>query len=224
MGERLAGGNVAIALLANSIATGAGLASLILAFGATSGSHFNPVVTLTAAADRTLPWGQVPGYVLAQFLGAIAGVMAANCMFTEPLVSFSRHPRSGLALGWSEVVATFGLLAIIRGSAKHSAIASALAVGAYIAAAYWFTASTSFANPAVTLARAFTDTFSGIRPTDVPGFMAAQLVGGLGAFLLFRWLDDSSKRRDPESLSSVVLSPRGSPPSVAPPPDTGSPR
>jgi glycerol uptake facilitator-like aquaporin len=195
MGERLAGGNVAMALLANSIATGAGLASFIFAFGSISGAHFNPVVTLAAAGERSLPWAEVPGYVLAQFLGAGMGVLTANVMFGEPLVSLSRHPRPGLALALSEAVATFGLLTVIRGGAKRSTAAIAVAVGAYIAAAYWFTASTSFANPAVTLARAFTDTFSGIRLAEVPGFIAAQLGGGVCAFALFRWLDDVDSRR-----------------------------
>jgi glycerol uptake facilitator-like aquaporin len=189
MGERLAGGNVAVALLANALATGAGLVALILAFGPISGAHFNPVVTLADASQGGLSWREVPGYVLAQIGGAFAGVATAHVMFGERALFFaSRHERSGGAQAVSEVVATFGLLAVIWGCARRRPSVTPFAVGAYIVAAYWFTSSTSFANPAVTLARAATDTFAGIRPVDVPGFIAAQLVGAAAATALFRWL------------------------------------
>jgi glycerol uptake facilitator-like aquaporin len=189
MGDRLSGGNVAIALLANTIATGAALVALILTFGPVSGAHFNPVVTLADASQGGLAWREVPLYVAAQVAGAFAGVAAAHFMFSEPLFSVSRHVRAGSAQIFSEFVATFGLLSVIWGCARlRSAIVVPFAVGAYITAAYWFTASTSFANPAVTLARAASDTFSGIRPTDVPGFIVAQLAGAAAATALFRWL------------------------------------
>jgi glycerol uptake facilitator-like aquaporin len=186
MGERLAGGNVAIALLANTLATGAVLVALILTFGPISGAHFNPAVTLTDAWQRGLPWGEVPAYVMVQVIGAFVGVAVAHLMFEHPLFAFSPHARTGTAQLLSEFVATFGLLAVIRGCGQRQA--TAFAVGAYIAAAYWFTASTSFANPAVTLARAATDTFAGIRPVDAPGFIAAQVLGAAAATGLFRWL------------------------------------
>ncbi len=193
MGERLAGGNLAIALLANSIATGAALVALILAFGPISGAHFNPLVTLWAADQRLLPWRDTPSYVAAQLVGAALGVVAAHAMFAEPVVSASMHVRSGLPQALSECVATFGLIGVIAGSrAKPESVP--FAVGAYIAAAYWFTASTSFANPAVTVARALTGTFSGIRLVDVPPFVVAQMVGALSAFLLFRWLSPAEAR------------------------------
>ena len=188
MGERLAGGNVAIALLANSLATGAALVALILALGPISGGHFNPAVTLAEASQGSLPWHDAPGYLLAQVAGAFAGVAAAHAMFGEPLFSASIHPRSGPAQCLSELVATFGLLVVICGCARARPGAVAVAVGAYITAAYWFTASTSFANPAVTLARAATNSFAGIRPGDVPAFLAAQLVGAAAAAALLRWL------------------------------------
>jgi glycerol uptake facilitator-like aquaporin len=188
MGERLAGGSAALALLANTLATGAVLAALIVTFSPISGAHLNPVVTLTQAWRRDLRWPDVPGYVVAQIGGALAGVACAHLMFGEPVFALSRHARSGLPQLWSEFVATFGLLAVIRGAAYQPPVVLPFAVGAYIAAAYWFTASTSFANPAVTLARAATDTFAGIRPVDVPGFIAAQLLGGAAATGLFSWL------------------------------------
>jgi len=188
MGERLAGGNVAIALLANSLATGFGLIALILVFGPISGAHFNPAVTLADAAQGGLSWREASRYVAAQILGAFAGVAAAHLMFGEPLFSISQHARAGLAQGWSEFVASFGLLAVIWGCVRNRAPAVPFAVGAYIAAAYWFTASTSFANPAVTLARAASDTFAGIRPQDVPAFVAAQLTGAAAATAVMRWL------------------------------------
>jgi glycerol uptake facilitator-like aquaporin len=189
MGEQLAGGNVAIALLANTIATGAGLVALILTFGPVSGAHFNPAVTLADASQGGLPWREVPGYLLAQIAGAFAGVAVAHIMFKEQALFFaSRHERSGAAQLVSEFVATFGLLAVIRGCARRRPGLVPFAVGAYITAAYWFTSSTSFANPAVTLARAASDTFAGIRPADAPGFIVAQLFGAAASTALFRWL------------------------------------
>ncbi|MGE0703884.1 MAG: aquaporin [Vicinamibacterales bacterium] len=188
MGDRLAGGNVAIALLANTIATGAALVALILTFGPVSGGHFNPAVTLADASQGGIVWQLVPGYVAAQIVGAYLGVLAAHGMFVEPLFMISVRDRSGSAQVLSEFIATFGLLAVISGSSRRRPSAVPFAVGAYITAAYWFTASTSFANPAVTIARSVTDTFAGIRPTDVPGFVGAQLLGAAAATLLFRWL------------------------------------
>ncbi|WP_437666757.1 aquaporin [Sorangium sp. So ce1182] len=188
MAERLAGGNTAIALLANTIATGAALVALILTFGAISGAHFNPAVTLADASQGGLPWREVPAYLMAQVAGAFAGVAVAHVMFGEAVFSASRHDRSGLAQLMSELVATFGLLAVIWGGVRTRAEAVPFAVGAYITAAYWFTSSTSFANPAVTLARAASDTFAGIRPADAPGFIVAQLAGAAAATLVFRWL------------------------------------
>jgi len=188
MGEQLAGGNVAIALLANTMATGAALAALILTFGGISGAHLNPVVTLAGAIEGEFPWGESPAYIFAQISGAVSGAIAANGMFGLPLISISRHVRSGRAQIFSEFIATFGLLCVIRGCSRLRPNAVAFAVGAYITAAYWFTASTSFANPAVTLARALSDTFSGIRPGDIPGFLLAQLAGGIAATYIFRWL------------------------------------
>ena len=188
MGERLAGGNVAIALLANTLATGAILVALILTFGAVSGAHFNPAVTLADASQGGLAWREAPVYIAAQILGAFAGVAAAHLMFGEPLFSASRHVRAGNAQLFSEFVATFGLLSVIWGCARMRSSAVPFAVGAYITGAYWFTSSTSFANPAVTLARAASDTFAGIRPADAPGFIAVQLAGAFAATWLFRWL------------------------------------
>jgi len=188
MGEALAGGNVAVALLANTLATGAGLVCLILTFGPISGAHFNPAVTLADASQGGLKWREVPGYMLAQTLGAFAGVAAAHGMFGKPIFFASQHVRSGAPQLFSEFVATFGLLAVIWGVVRRRSAAVPFAVGAYITAAYWSTASTSFANPAVTLARAASDTFAGIRPADAPGFIVAQLVGAMAATYLFRWL------------------------------------
>jgi glycerol uptake facilitator-like aquaporin len=189
MGERLAGGNAAIALLANTLATGAGLVALILAFGPVSGAHFNPVVTLSSAFRGGFPRRDAAAYLTAQLAGACVGVVCAHLMFGEPLLSASTHARSGMAQAFSEGVATFGLVAVIHGCGRRQPRAVAFAVGAYISAAYWFTASTSFANPAVTLARAATDTFSGIRPADVPAFLAAQVAGAALATAFFAWLD-----------------------------------
>ena len=188
MGERLAGGNVAVALLANTLATGAALVALILTFGPVSGAHFNPAVTLADASQGGLPWREAPGYIAAQVVGAAAGVAAADVMFELPIFFVSRKTRAGGAQIFSEFVATFGLLAVVWGCARLRSAAAPFAVAAYITAAYWFTASTSFANPAVTLARALSDTFAGIRPDDVPGFVAAQLAAAAAATALFRWL------------------------------------
>lgn len=188
MAERLSGGNVAIALLANSLATGAGLAALILTFEAVSGAHFNPVITVVELIDRRMSLGLAACYVAAQTIGAVAGVAGAHAMFGLRAFVFSTHVRSGWAQWWSECVATAGLVLVIRSVSRTRPAATAFAVGAYIASAYWFTASTSFANPAVTLARALTSTFSGIRPADVPGFVAAELVGAGAAAMLGRWL------------------------------------
>jgi glycerol uptake facilitator-like aquaporin len=194
MGERLAGGNVAIALLANTLATGAMLVTLILTFGPISGAHLNPAVTLAVASQGGLAWREVPAYLAAQIAGAFAGVAAAHLMFGEPLFFASRHQRSGGAQVFSECVATFGLLSVIWACSRFNPSAVPLAVGAYITGAYWFTASTSFANPAVTLARAASDTFAGIRPADAPGFIAAQLAGAAAATALFRWLIPLEKK------------------------------
>lgn len=177
MADRLAGGNVAVALLANTVATAAALLALITTLGPVSGAHFNPVVTVVEALDGGLPWRSVPVYLIVQVGGAVAGAILAHAMFGLPLYSFSTHERSGGAQLLSEGVATFGLLLVIGGVARSKPSAVPACVAGYIAAAYWFTASTSFANPAVTIARAFSDTFAGIRPVDVPGFLLAQLVG-----------------------------------------------
>lgn len=201
MGERLAGGNVAIALLANTLATGAALVALILTFGGISGAHFNPAVTLSDAWQGGLAWRDVPPYICAQMLGALAGVAIAHLMFGLPLFSASRHVRAGGAQIFSEFIATFGLLAVIWGCVRFRSRAVPFAVAAYITAAYWFTASTSFANPAVTLARSFSDTFVGIRTVDAPGFIIAQLVGAAAATVLFRWLVPLSAK----NAASVIL-------------------
>ncbi|HMJ25549.1 MAG TPA: MIP/aquaporin family protein [Pyrinomonadaceae bacterium] len=188
MGERLANGNVAITLLANTLATGAGLVALILAFGSISGAHFNPAVTLAAAVQGGLPWRETPAYIAAQVVGALSGTAIANVMFGLPVFFASRHARSGAAQLFSEFVATFGLLSVILGCAQRRSAMVPFAVGAYITAAYWFTSSTSFANPAVTIARSLSDTFVGIRPVDVPGFILAQLLGAGAATILFWWM------------------------------------
>lgn len=188
MGERLASGNVAIALLANTIATGAALVALILTFGPISGAHFNPAVTLSDAFQGGIRWRHVPAYLLAQVVGAFLGVALANLMFSLPVFFASHKARAGGAQMLSEFVATFGLLAVIWGCSRRRSEATPFAVGTYITAAYWFTASTSFANPAVTLARTASDSFAGIRPEDAPGFILAQLAGACVATLLFSWL------------------------------------
>jgi glycerol uptake facilitator-like aquaporin len=188
MAERLAGGNTALALLANTVATGAALCALIISFAPMSGAHFNPVVTLSFALRRELVWQDVPLYLLAQVVGGIGGVVTANLMFGLPAVFMSNHPRTGTAQLFSEFVATFGLVSVILAASRSQVAVVAIAVGAYISAAYWFTASTSFANPAVTVSRSLSDTFAGIRPVDAPGFVLAQLAGGMAATVLFWWL------------------------------------
>nr|WP_315486638.1 MIP/aquaporin family protein [uncultured Undibacterium sp.] len=188
MAQNLAGGNIALALLANAIATGAGLIALILMFGNLSGAHFNPVVTLSEAWQKNLPLHYVAPYVVTQIVGAFAGVAAAHGMFDLPVFFASTHVRTGASQWWSEFIATFGLIAVIISTSRTRPATTPFAVAAYITAAYWFTSSTSFANPAVSLARAMTDTFAGIRPIDAPGFILAQLVGAACATVLFNWL------------------------------------
>lgn len=188
MAERLAGGNVALALLANALATGAGLVALILTFADLSGAHFNPAVSLASALRGELSWRELPGYVLAQITGALIGVLTAHAMFELPLLQASRHVRTGPGQWLSELVATSGLLACIFGVSRSRPQSVPFAVGLYITAAYWFTSSTSFANPAVTLARATTDTFAGIRPDDAPAFIGVQLIATLATVASFRWL------------------------------------
>jgi glycerol uptake facilitator-like aquaporin len=188
MGERLAGGNVAIALLANTIATGAALVALILTFGPISGAHLNPAVTLADAIESGIAWREVPIYMAAQFAGGILGAILAHLMFGLRWYSFSTHIRSGWPLVLSEFVATFGLVSVIWGCTRAKPNATPFAVAAYITSAYWFTASTSFANPAVTVARTLSNTFAGIRPADAPLFLVAQIAGAVAATFLFRWL------------------------------------
>jgi len=187
MGERLAGGNVAIALLVNALATGAALVALIVTFGPVSGAHFNPLVTLVFSR-RTLSAGTMAAFIAAQIAGAVAGVLLAHAMFDAPLVAWSAHVRSGPSQVLSEAVATFGLVGVIASGSRRTPAAVPFAVAAYIVGAYWFTASTSFANPAVTIARALTDTFAGIRPADVPSFVLGQALGAGSAALVFHWL------------------------------------
>jgi glycerol uptake facilitator-like aquaporin len=188
MGERLAGGNAALALLANTLATGAGLVVLIMVFGPVSGAHFNPAVTLVFALRRELPARTALAYVAVQVAGAVVGVLAAHAMFAEPIWQISTKLRDGPAQALSEFVATFGLIATILGTLRFRAEATPLAVGLYITAAYWFTASTSFANPAVTLARSLSNTFAGIAPGSAPAFIAAQIAGALAGLMTMGWL------------------------------------
>jgi glycerol uptake facilitator-like aquaporin len=194
MGERLAAGNVAIALLANSLATGCGLAALIVTFAPISGAHMNPVVTLALAWRGDHAWREVPGYVIAQCIGAIAGVWITHAMFAMPVIELSTKARGGFPLVLSEAVATFGLLIIVLRGARHRPDAVPWTVACYITAAYWFTASTSFANPAVTLARAMTESFAGIDFANVPGFFAAQIAGAILAVLADRFFATASTR------------------------------
>jgi glycerol uptake facilitator-like aquaporin len=201
MGDRLSGGNVAIALLANTLATGAALMALILTFGPISGAHLNPAVTIADATQGGLPWNRVPGYLVAQFVGAVIGVALAHAMFAAPVFELSSHVRSGSAQMLSEFVATFGLLCVIWGVSRHRNSSVPFAVAAYITSAYWFTASTSFANPAVTVARSLTNTFAGIRPADVPGFVLAQIADAAVATLFFKWLAP----RLPQQAKTVVV-------------------
>jgi glycerol uptake facilitator-like aquaporin len=191
MGERLAQGNVAIVLLANSLASGFALMALIVALAPRSGAHFNPVVTVALCLRGRLPPGRAAPYVIAQFIGALLGVLAAHAMFELPLLQSSQAVRSGPGQWWSEVVATFGLVFLVLSLDRKSSWAAPFAVGGYIAAAYWFTASTSFANPAVTLARGFTATFAGIGLGNVPGFVASQLVGAALALVAERALREN---------------------------------
>ena len=188
MAQTLSSGNTAIALLANALATGAGLIALILMFGNLSGAHFNPVVTLSEAWQKNLPTQLILPYIVAQIVGAFAGVAAAHGMFDLPVFFSSTHIRTGASQWWSECIATFGLIAVIISTSRTRPTTTPFAVAAYITAAYWFTSSTSFANPAVTLARSMSDTFAGIRPVDAPGFIVAQLVGAACATVLFNWL------------------------------------
>ncbi len=201
MGEHLAAGNAAIALLTNSVATGAALIAIILAFGSISGAHLNPAVTLADAWQGGIAWRETPAYIAAQVTAAFAGVAVAHLMFGLSLFSLSTHARSGPAQLFGEFIATFGLLSVIWGCIRHSPSAVPFAVGAYITAAYWFTSSTSFANPAVTLARSVSNTFAGIRPADTAGFIVAQLAGAFTATLLFRWLIPSLRAE----ASAVVV-------------------
>lgn len=201
MAERLAGGNVALTLLANTIATGAALVALILTFGPISGAHFNPVVSLADAMEGGLAWAETLPYSAAQICGGVSGTVLAHAMFGLPLVSLSRHVRSGPAQFLSEFIATFGLLSVIWGCSRSRSSVVPFAVGSYITAAYWFTGSTSFANPAVTVARCLSDTFAGIRPADVPLFVVAQIAGGIAATVLFRWLIPSL----PSGAKDVVV-------------------
>jgi glycerol uptake facilitator-like aquaporin len=198
MAERLSNGNIALALLANTIATAAVLVALIVAFGPISGAHLNPVVTRTDAWDRRISLAEPSRYIAAQLLGGIIGAVIAHLMFGLPVISLSTHIRSGPAQVFSEFVATFGLVCVIWTSSKLKPASVPFAVGAYIAAAYWFTASTSFANPAVTLARCLSDSFAGIHPKDVPWFIVAQICGGFAAAILCRWLIPSASPVDHE--------------------------
>jgi len=199
MGERLAAGNVAVALLANTLATGAALIAIILAFGPVSGAHLNPAVTLADAWVGGIRWRETPVYICAQLAGAVAGVVVAHLMFGLALFSVSTRVRSGAAQAFSEFIATFGLLAVIWGCARTRPSAVPFAIGTYVTAAYWVTASTSFANPAVALARSLTNTFAGVRPVDVPAFVGAQLAGAAGATLLFRWLIPRHAENQPQN-------------------------
>jgi len=194
MGERLADGNVAIALLANTLATGAALAVLISVFGPISGAHFNPAVTLYFGLRREIELKLALFYIVAQIAGAILGVWAAHAMFAMPILETAQKLRDGPAQWWSEFVATFGLVVTIAGAVRYSPQAAAYLVALYIVAAYWFTASTSFANPAVTIARAMTDSFAGIAPHSVAGFIAAQIAGALAGYALTGWLFSTPAR------------------------------
>jgi glycerol uptake facilitator-like aquaporin len=202
MADRLSNGNVALALLANTIATGAALVALIAAFGPISGAHLNPVVSLMDALEKGLSWRETPFYVSGQILGGIFGTVVAHLMFGLRILSVSHHVRSGPAQVLSEFVATFGLVSIIWGCSRRRPDAIPFVVGAYIMAAYWFTASASFANPAVTIARCLSDTFAGIRPIDVPWFVLAQFLGGIAATMVFRWLVPNLQVGDEEILQA----------------------
>jgi len=200
MAARLSGGNVAIALLANSIATGGALLCLITALGPISGAHFNPAVSIADAMRRGLSVAECAAYIVAQLLGAVAGVIAAHAMFGLPPIFPSHHVRTGASQWFAEFVATFGLLLVIWGCVRFKSPFTSFCVAGYIVGAYWFTASTSFANPAVTIARSLTDTFVGIRPVDVPGFVVAQLIGAVSATALFGWFAPISKADAEDAL------------------------
>jgi glycerol uptake facilitator-like aquaporin len=202
MGDRLANGNMALALLCNTIATAAILVTLIIVFGEISGAHFNPAVTVAVAVRKGILWAEVLPYVAVQIVGGIAGAFVAHVMFSLPVVSWSQHPRHGFALAVSEFVATFGLVCVIELCGKKRLEIIAISVGLYIAAAYWCTSSTSFANPAVTIARCFSDTFAGIRPSDVPMFVAVQIVGALTAGCFCRWIL-SGTTISPSTLTAI---------------------
>ena len=204
MGINLAGGNAAIALLGNTIATGAILVVLIAMFGPISGAHFNPAVSLVFLMERELKAGDFLAYLPAQTIGALLGTLTAHAMFDLPLIQLSEHDRHGMSQMFSEAIATFGLVAVILGCRRFQPTIIPFAVGLFITAGYWFTASTSFANPAVTIARSFTNTFSGIRPGDAPWFIVAQILGAAIAAGLFRWLlaPEASKSGSPESTQS----------------------
>ena len=188
MAERLAAGNAALALLANAIATGAALYALIVAFGPWSGAHFNPVVSVALASAGAMRWRDVGPYAAAQVVGAVLGVWLAHLMFALPILQWSAHARTGLGQWTGEFIATFGLLLVIESGRRKAPASVAAAVACYITAAYWFTSSTSFANPAVTLARSMTDTFAGIGTNDVFGFIVAQCAGSLAALACTQWL------------------------------------
>lgn len=194
MAQQLSDGNHAVALLANTLATGGVLTCVIAALGPISGAHLNPAVSFVDALGGGLPWREVPAYAAAQLLGALVGVASANTMFGLPLFFASHHTRSGPLQLFAEFVATFGLLVVIWGCARFRSAFTPFAVAAYIVAAYWFTSSTSFANPAVTIARSLSDTFAGIRPQDTPGFIAAQFLGAICATVLFGWLVPAKAR------------------------------
>lgn len=191
MGESLAGGNVAVALLGNTLATGAMLLVLITMLGPISGAQFNPAVSLVIVLRGELAWRALAPYIAAQLLGGVAGVWAAHAMFDLPIIQFSHHSRTGTGQWLGEFIATFGLVLTILGTARHRPAAVPTSVALYIVAAYWFTSSTSFANPAITIARALSDTFAGIAPQDVPGFVLAQLAGAFTAHFTARWLFDT---------------------------------
>jgi glycerol uptake facilitator-like aquaporin len=204
MGEQLAAGNAAIALLANALATAAMLYVLIEWFGPLSGAHFNPAVTLSMAARGDMAWKLVPPYILVQFAAAMAGVGIADAMFDLPIYSWSQHIRTGPSQWLSEFVATFGLIGLIWVSTRRRPQAVSALVASYIGAAYWFTASTSFANPAVTIARAMTNTFAGIRPADALGFLIAQSIGAVAAVAVFDWLLPVRRTTATEAKSSIA--------------------
>lgn len=193
--ERLAAGDTALALLCNALATGAGLVALLVSLGPVSGAHFNPVVSLSNLVQGKLPAREALGYVLMQLTGALVGVMAAHAMFGLPLLSMSTQARTGLPMWWSEYLASFGLVGLAMATGRSRPALVPFVVAAYITAGYWFTASTSFANPALTIACALTNTFTGIRMTDVPGFILAQIIGAMNATMVFHWLCPVPARR-----------------------------